>query len=268
MNNNSPIVDKTPKIVAIIQARMGSSRLPNKVMKQLCGKSVISHDIERVKQSKLINQIVIATTTSKKDDILVKEALSNNVNVYRGSEEDVLSRYYEAALENKADIVVRITSDCPLIDPFIVDNVIKCYLQDKYDLVTNSGNELNQRTFPRGLDLEVFSFESLEDAYKNARKQYQREHVTPYIYENSKKIYIYKNKIDFSKYRWTLDTEEDYELIRSIYEELYKGKHNFYFDDILVLFNEKPNLYNINKHIEQKPLNLNYIEVGENEYKI
>ena len=231
------------KVVAIIQARMGSTRLPGKIMKNLCGKTVLAHDIERVRQSKYIDEIVIATTKSKEDDIILKEVSKNGAKVYRGSENDVLSRYYEAAKESEAGVIVRITSDCPLIDPFIVDEVIKVYLSNKYDLVTNAGVCLENRTYPRGLDVEVFSFDILKKAFQEAKEMYQREHVTPFIYENSKNIYYYKNDIDFSKYRWTLDTEEDYKLIEIIYKKLYKRKHNFYFNDILKLFDNMPELF-------------------------
>lgn len=240
------------KIVAIVQARMGSTRLPGKVMKKLCGRTVLAHDIERIKQSKLIREIIIATTKSSRDDIIIYEALKNGVNSYRGSEEDVLSRYYEASLEYGADIVVRITSDCPLIDPLVIDRVINYYLKNNYDLVTNAGLDLNMRTYPRGLDVEVFSFKGLEEANKRAIKSYEREHVTPYFYNNNKKIYYWKNKEDESKHRWTLDTDEDFELIKAIYNKLYKGKHDFYFKEILNLFTENPKLFDINKYVEQK----------------
>lgn len=240
------------KIVAIIQARMGSTRLPGKVMNNLCGKTVLAHVIERVKQSKLIDEIIIATTRSKNNDVIVSEAINNGAKIYRGSEEDVLSRYYEATVENNADIVVRITSDCPLIDPFVIDKIIEFYLNNSYELVTNAGMDLSQRTYPRGLDVEVFSSKVLEEAYEKATEKYQREHVTPYIYENSRNIYYYKNDVDFSKYRWTLDTNEDFELIQAVYEELYKGKHDFYFKDILKLFNKKPELSEINRYVKQK----------------
>ncbi len=242
------------KIVAIIQARMGSTRLPGKVMKDLCGKTVLAHDIERVKQSKFIQEIVVATTTSEKDGSLVREALNNGVKVYRGSEEDVLSRYYEAAVESNADTVVRITSDCPLIDPFIIDRVVNCYIENDYDLVTNAGLDWTQRTYPRGLDVEVFSFNILKEAHEKAKKPYQREHVTPYIYENSENIFYYKNDVDYSKYRWTLDTEEDFELIKAIYKALYKGKHDFYFYDLLELLEKQPQLSKINEHVNQKKI--------------
>ena len=247
-------MNNTKKVVAIIQARSDSSRLPKKVMRTLFGKTVLTHDIERVKQSKNINEIVIATTIYEIDDVIVEEAKINGVKFYRGSEDDVLDRYYNAALDSNADVIVRITSDCPLIDPYITEEIISFYLNNDYDLVTNSGDDLSKRTYPRGLDVEVFSFEILEKAHLNADKYYQREHVTPYIYENSKNIYYYKNNANYSKHRWTIDTEEDFELIEAIYEELYNGKHDFYFNEILNLFDRKPQLFDINKHVEQKKL--------------
>lgn len=241
------------KVVAIIQARMGSTRLPGKVMKDLCGKTVLAHDIERVRQSKYIDEIVIATTKFKEDDIILKEVSKNGAKVYRGSEDDVLRRYYEAAKENKADVIVRITSDCPLIDPFIVDEVIKVYLNSNYDLVTNAGVYPENRTYPRGLDVEVFSFDILKKAFQEAIEMYQREHVTPFIYENSKNIYYYKNNIDYSKYRWTLDTEEDYKLISAVYDRLYENYGSkFGFKEILELIKTDPELIKINIQVEQK----------------
>lgn len=240
------------KTVAIVQARTGSTRLPNKVLKKLMDKTVLGHDIERLKQSKKIDEIVIATTLSSNDDPIVKEALKYGVRYFRGSEDDVLSRYYWAAKENASDLVVRVTSDCPLIDPIIADQVIDYYLNNDFDIVTNAGNVLSERTYPRGLDVEVFSFAKLEEAFNNASKQYEREHVTPYIYETSQKVYYYKNNIDYSKYRWTLDTDEDYALILEVYKALYNGEHNFYFKEILQLFIEQPQLALINAHIEQK----------------
>lgn len=241
------------RTVAIIQARMGSTRLPGKIQKNIMGKSVLQHVIERVRQASSIDEIVIATTTLKQDDIVVEEAQKCCVKYFRGSEEDVLSRYYFAAEENKADIVVRITSDCPLIDPIVTNEIVSLFKEQAvYDIVTNASSDLRQRTYPRGLDTEVFSFNFLEKAYKYANKQYQREHVTPYIYENSKKIFYYKNDEDFSAYRLTLDTEEDFVLIKEIYRHLYTGKHDFYLKDIIKLFEQHPNLSKINENVEQK----------------
>lgn len=239
------------KTVVIIQARMGSTRLSGKVMKILIDKTVLAHDIERVNQSQLIDDIIIATTNSETDDIIVKEAERCGVKVFRGSENNVLSRYYYAAKENKADIVIRITSDCPLIDPVIIDKVIDFYKNNKYDIVTNAGIDISKRTFPRGLDVEIFSFDKLEEAFINAIEPYQLEHVTPYIYEHGV-IGNYINNVDYSKYRWTLDTDEDWTLINEIYRHLYHGKHNFYFEHVLRLMEKYPELSQINEHVEQK----------------
>lgn len=242
------------KTIAIIQARMGSTRLPGKVMKDLLGKTVLAHDIERVKQAKTIDDIVVATTVADIDDCIAEEALRCGAKIFRGSEEDVLSRYYFAATENEADIIVRITSDCPLIDPKIVDDIVAFFKQNEYDIVTNAGNDLSQRTYPRGLDTEVFSYETLQETHNNAKENYQREHVTPYIYENAKRIYYYKNNVDYSHYRWTLDTEEDWQLIKKLYEHLYHGKHDFYMSDILMVMKQNPELFKINKDVKQKKL--------------
>lgn len=242
------------KIIAIVQARMGSERLPGKVMLEIGGKSILSHVIARLKQSRFIDEIVIATTIDRKDDVIVEETKGLGIKFFRGSVENVLLRYYYAALENNADIIIRITSDCPLIDPKVIDKVITIYKENEYEIVANASSDSSERTFPRGLDVEVFSFKQLEKAYINAIEDYQKEHVTPYIYENTNNLYIYKNNIDYSKHRWTLDTEEDFELICKIYDELYKGTHDFYLCDIIELFENKPELYKINAHIEQKKL--------------
>lgn len=243
------------KTAAIIQARMGSTRLPGKILKDLMGKTILQHVIERLQQAKNIDEIIIATTTLAQDDVVVDEALKCGVKYFRGSEKDVLARYYGAAKENNIDIVVRITSDCPLIDPLVTDGIIDFFKQDgTYDIVTNAGSDLTKRTYPRGLDTEVFSFRALEKDYRQADKEYQREHVTPYIYENSSKIYYYKNAVDYSMFRWTLDTEEDFDLIKEVYRYLYSGQHDFNLLDIVNLFSKHPELIKINAHIEQKKL--------------
>lgn len=243
------------KTVAIIQARMGSSRLPGKVLKMIAGKTVLQHVIERVRQVKNIDEIVIATTVLDQDDIIARETEKCGGKCFRGSEEDVLSRYYLAAAENEADIVVRITSDCPLIDPHVTDAIVTFFKNHReYTIVTNAGSDLTQRTYPRGLDTEVFSFDALKEAFVHADKQYQREHVTPYIYENSLKTFHYKNKDNYSRYRWTLDTEEDFMLITEIYRYLYKTNHDFYMPEIIALLERHPELNEINAHIEQKKI--------------
>lgn len=243
------------KTVAIVQARMGSTRLPGKILKDLLGKTVLQHVIERVLMVNSIDEIIIATTVLDQDIVVVHEATKCGVKYFRGSEEDVLSRYYLAAKESEADVIVRITSDCPLIDPIITDQVVKYFLEkQEYELVTNAGIDVTKRTFPRGLDTEVFSFQALEEAFKAATLPYQREHVTPYIYENSNKIYFYQNEVDYSHLRWTLDTEEDYLLIEKIYNHLYHGTHDFYFQDIIRLLEKYPEFIQINSHIEQKKI--------------
>lgn len=239
------------KVTAIVQARMGSTRLPRKVMRTLIDKTVLEHIIERLKKSKKIDSVVIATTVNSKDDIIAEEALRIGVPVFRGSEEDVLSRYYYAAKESKADIIVRITSDCPLIDPNVIDDMIGFYCEKNYDMVTNGGQDLSNRTYPRGLDAAIFSFETLEETYNCGKEQYEKEHVTPYIYEN-KKVFYYKNDVDYSKHRWTLDTQKDWELMSAIYDALYKGEHDFYMDEIINLFIQRPELLKINEKIKQK----------------
>lgn len=242
------------KTTVIMQARMGSTRLSGKVMKQLFGKTVLEHDIERIRQCVQVDDIIIATTVNDTDDIIAEEARRLGVKCYRGSETDVLSRYYLAAKEYPTDIVVRITSDCPLIDPHVVDEIIGFYKVNQYPYVTNGSVRPGQGTYPRGLDTEVFSFRGLEEAYYNATESYQREHVTPYFYEDGKEIYIYKREPNYSHYRWTLDTEADWNFITEVYRYLYKGVHDFYMEDILRLMEEHPELYEINKDIKQKTI--------------
>lgn len=240
-------------VVCIMQARMGSTRLPGKVLKKVCGKAVLEHDIDRLKRVKNIDKIVIATTTLERDDIIIQEAKRLDITCFRGSEEDVLSRYYYAAKENNGDVVVRITSDCPLIDSEVTEKIIQYYLDnnDKYDYVSNTID----RTYPRGLDTEVFSFKALEKAFIEAESLRDKEHVTPYIWDNPRifRLAQYKNEIDYSDLRWTLDTVEDFELINRIYSNLYQCKgNNFNIQDILVLYSEYPEFRKINNHVEQK----------------
>lgn len=242
-------------IVCIIQARIGSTRLPGKVLKKICGKSVLEHGIDRLKRVNNIDKIVIATTILERDNVIVKEAERLKVPYYRGAEENVLSRYYYGAKENNADIIVRITSDCPLIDSELTEKIINYYLENnlQYDYVSNTID----RTYPRGLDTEVFSFKALERAFNEATSKRDKEHVTPYIWDNPNlfRIAQYKNDVNYSNLRWTVDTPEDFELIKKIYELLYKkGNTYFKFNDVLNLYNIYPELIEINKDIEQKKL--------------
>jgi len=245
------IFKKEDNIVAIIQARMRSTRLPGKVMKDISGKPMLWHVIYRVKYSKLINKIVVATSTNKEDDIIENFCKENRILFYRGDEEDVLKRYYEAAKIYNGNKIVRITSDCPLIDPEIVDIVIKEHLKDEVDYTSNT----IERTFPRGLDTEVFNFEALERANEMAKEKYQREHVTIFIYENPHlfKIKNVRNFKDLSHLRWTVDEERDLIFVREIYKRLYKG-NIFFMRDILEVLEKEPDLKRINEMVKQKPV--------------
>lgn len=238
----------------VVQARMGSTRLPGKIMTNIAGKTALEHLIERLKICKKINEIIIATTILSSDSIVAETAEKSGVKSFRGSEEDVLSRYYFAAKENELDAIVRVTADCPLIDPMIIDELMSFYEENNYDFVTNVNIDVSKRTYPRGLDTEIFSIAALEKAYAEAKEKYQREHVTPYLYENCKNIFFYKNDINYSKYRWTLDTWDDLELLTKVYSYLYKGKHDFFLKEIIALFEERQELIKINEHVEQKKI--------------
>lgn len=241
-------------IVCIIQARVGSTRLPGKVLKKVCEKTILEHDIDRLKRVANINEIVIATTTEEQDIEIVNEAKRLGVSYFMGSESDVLSRYYYAAKEHNADAIVRVTSDCPLLDPEVTEKTIQYYLDnaDKYDYVSNT----LERTFPRGLDTEIFNFATLEQAFNEAYLDRDREHVTAYIYTNTDKFNLgcYKSDEDHSEKRWTLDTEEDFMLIKTIYDELYDENKLFGMNEILQLLSIKPEISDINKGIEQKKI--------------
>lgn len=240
------------KVVAIVQARMASSRLPGKVMLPIENHSVLGHVILRLKTVPLVDEIVIATTLNPEDNVIVEESRKYNVSVHRGSVEHVLSRYYEAAIKSSADVVVRVTSDCPLIDPVVTNNIIKFFLHSDTDYVSNKINE----TFPRGLDTEVFKMASLKYAYENAYNDIHREHVTPYIYLHPNKFELlnYNCIEDYSYYRWTLDTHEDYLLIKEIYSHLYKPEQIFSWLEAIELMNKNPQLKKINEHVKQKKL--------------
>ncbi|MNW45222.1 3-deoxy-manno-octulosonate cytidylyltransferase [compost metagenome] len=238
-------------ITAIIQARMGSTRLPGKVMKQLMDRTVLGHVITRCQAIPIISKVVVATTTLDEDQEICEEAMKYGVSVYRGSKDNVLSRYYEAATIEQSDVIVRITSDCPLIDPKISEDVINSFLHNDYDYVSSGLSN----TFPRGLDTEVFTYKALQEAYNRATKEYEFEHVTPYIYQHRDKFKVatYKNSTDQSQYRLTLDTEEDWELIFKIYNDVYTG-NVFYWNDIFDLLVRKPELIKINAEVRQKLL--------------
>jgi spore coat polysaccharide biosynthesis protein SpsF len=239
------------RVVAIIQARMGSTRLSGKVLRDIYGETMLSRVVHRAKRATLLNDIMVATTVKLIDEAVVAEATRLGVPFFRGSEDDVLDRYYQAAIACRADVVVRITSDCPLIEPTIIDMVVRAFLNANPDYASNT----LIRTYPRGLDIEAMSLSALTVAWREASKPYQRTHVTPYIYENPHlfRLLSVTGSSDYSRYRWTVDTPEDLEFVREIY---YRLSHNSSFDwhDVLELCEREPALTELNSHIKQKPL--------------
>jgi len=245
-------MESDKKIAIIVQARMKSTRLRGKVMQDISGKPMLWHVVDRLRQIKLKNDIIIATTTEKEDDMIADFCKKNSVNFYRGSEQNVLDRYYQAAKINKADVVVRVTSDCPLIDPEVSGRVISAYLKNSGDFI-GASNAI-KRSFPRGLDTEAVSFSGLEKCWKMAEEPYHREHVTIYMHEHPElfKIYYVVNDRDLSSLRWTVDEKDDIDFVRQIYKRLYKQGKVFLMNDILKVLEKEPDLALINQHIKQK----------------
>lgn len=242
------------KITAIIQARMGSTRLPGKALTDLGGETVLRRVVRRLRRASLINEIVVATTGSPKDAAIVLACTGLEVACFRGSEEDVLDRYFRAAEEFRSDAVVRITSDCPLIDPALVDEVIQCFVEQHADFSCN----VMPRTYPRGLDAEVFTTEALRKAWLISDRPHQREHVTPLFYERSDifRLAAVRGEQDYSQYRWTLDTPEDLGLIRAIYSYFENGD-GFGWREVVALMERSPELVEMNAHVAQEPVREN-----------
>ena len=233
-------------IGCIIQARMGSSRLPGKVLMKLDEKcTVLEYVVKQISQSKLVNKVIIATTDLEQDDVIQKKANELGIECFRGSSDNVLDRYYECAKKFGLDDILRITSDCPLIDPNIVDKVVEKYLTKDYDYVSNT----LIRTFPIGTDSEIFSFDILEKSWQNASLLSEKEHVTPYIInkKNGFRLGNIKNELNVGQLRLTLDRIEDYELIKKIVKKI--ERRPIFMKDVLKLFSEEPELVKINAHI-------------------
>ncbi len=243
------------RVVAIVQARMGSTRLPGKVLKEVLGKPLLGYLIDRVNNSRKIDDLVIATSVRESDDVIAAYCASHHVKCYRGSEDDVLSRYIEAAILNNADYIVRICSDSPLIDPAMLDEMVDEFLLNVplYDYLSNTINQ----TYPLGMNAEIFSFGALQEAHLKGTLPCEREHVTPYIYGHPDRFKIgHKNlQTNLSKLRLTVDVAEDFVLVKCIIERLYPSNPNFGLSDILALFKQDPELFKINFHIQQKTLN-------------
>ncbi|WP_028584662.1 aminotransferase class III-fold pyridoxal phosphate-dependent enzyme [Desulfogranum mediterraneum] len=236
------------KTGALVQARMGATRLPGKVLMELGKEPVLQHVVKRVSRSKLVDEVLVATTIEPGDLPVVGWCAAQSVRVYCGSEEDVLDRFYHTARLAGLDVIVRITADCPFIDPEVIDLVITRFIEGDFDYVNNCGNE----SWPDGLDVEVFSFKSLEKAWKSADLLSEREHVTPFIYNNPSlfKLDVVDHEPSLKGMRWTLDQEEDFTFISLVYNELMKsGDDSFGMKEVLQLLAEQPQLQEINGSI-------------------
>lgn len=232
-------------ILAIVQARMSSSRLPGKVMRPVLGKPLIGHLLERLQRSRQVDRIIVATSTQTADDVLCDFVRGEGFEVFRGPQDDVLARYYQAACRYSPDAIVRITADCPLVDPKIVDEVIDCYLKNNFDYASN----IMPRTYPDGMDVEVFSFNALERAFKEAKLPAQREHVTPFIRESGAfRVGALVGALDLSQERWTVDHPEDFVLVKNIIEHFCGRKDYFDMEDIVAYKRDHGDIFAVNRH--------------------
>ncbi|MDD3173217.1 MAG: DegT/DnrJ/EryC1/StrS family aminotransferase [Herbinix sp.] len=233
-------------IIAIVQARMASTRLPGKILMPMMDKTILEQIINRVRLVDKISEVVIATTENKMDDLVEQLCKDKGIPFFRGSEENVLERFYLCAKLYNAEVIVRITADDPFKEPKVIAKAIEFFETGDYDYVSNT----IEPTYPEGIDIEVFSFTALEMAYLEASLASEKEHVTPYLYKNSEKfkLYNFTNDIDLSVLRWTVDSPEDYLFVHKIYNELYKKPNEIFdMDEILKLLEEKPELKDINR---------------------
>lgn len=239
-------------ITAIIQARMKSTRLPGKIMIEFSGNTLLGHIIERLKHSGFISKIIVATTHNPADDVVAEWASANAIDYFRGDEADVLNRYYEAAKFFNARHIARITSDDPFKDPQVIDAVVNLYLKESLDFAYNN----RPPSFPEGLDTEIFSFQSLETANRDAADPFEREHVTQHFYRNPKKFkqQNLSSLVDYSDLRWTIDTREDLKMTKLVYDHLYRKGQIFLMEDIVKLLAEKPEIKAINQSVSRSDM--------------
>jgi len=264
-------VKNKTRIVAIIQARMAASRLPGKVLLEIEGRPMLGWAVERTRLAQTIDEVVVATTDNPADDEVEAYCRRQGYACYRGSQFDVLDRYYQAARLYKADVIVRITADCPLIDPGVIDATVSVFLGHPssviglpspvggpYDFAANRLPPPWKRTFPIGLDTEVCSFAALETAWRQAQEPHQREHVMPFLYEQPERFSIlhFTHDPDYGDLRWTVDTLTDLELVRQIVRR-FPGRIDFTWLEVLALVQREPELAQINAQVQAK----NYREV-------
>ena len=236
------------KISCIIQARIGSKRFRGKVLMPVLNKSLLAHQLERLKRSKKIDDLIVATTKHKVDDEIIDVVKKLKVKTFRGEEVNVLKRYYDCAKINKSSIIIRLTADCPLIDVKYVDHLVQIFLKNKYDYLSN----LDLNYLPDGFHCEIFTFDALHEAKKMAKSKFDKEHVTSYIWSNPKIFSIKhyrgkKPKYHSKKIRLTVDYYEDYLLVKKIFEKLYIKKKYFSLNDIMLLLKKNQSFLNINK---------------------
>lgn len=241
------------RVNAIIQARCGSTRFPNKVFADIDGKPLLWHVVNRLRYSEKIDDIVIATTINSKDDRIEEWCHKENVNCFRGSEDDVLNRYYCASLVFPSEVIVRVTADDPFKEPKVIDSVIGKLIEEGYDLVTNNFPP----SYPEGLDCECFTFKVLEEMENTTCDSFEREHVTQYIYHNPDKFKIGNvlSDVMLSNYRWTIDTKEDYEMVKAVYANRKSdSKEILLLDEILAILDENPNIAKINSNVKRSTM--------------
>jgi spore coat polysaccharide biosynthesis protein SpsF len=258
------------RIIAIIQGRMSSSRLPGKILADIAGQPMLTRVYMRTSRAKTLNEVIFATTTDASDDPVAEYCDFSGIASTRGSLFDVLDRYYQTASQAKADIVVRITADCPVIDPELIDNVVNTLIHDEYDFVCNRLPPPYERTYPIGLDVEACTFKALKKAWKDAKEPQHREHAMPYFYEGVQlsalsrqlsegvsprgfKVALLNHTTDFGDYRWTVDTPEDLEFMRQVYGH-FDSRDDFTWKELLDLVHDEPELAKINAGVEHKTL--------------
>jgi len=247
------MTDQSERIVCLVQARMGSSRLPEKVMKEICGQPMLSWVIDRARRSTLITTFAVATTTSSDDQDIADWCSTHHVACYRGAEYDVLDRFYRAASWLQADIVVRLTGDCPFMDASLIDQAIVRLQQNKLDFVANRLPPPFHRSFPIGLDVEVVRFPALQQAWQQADQPFEREHVMPYIYEEPGRfvIEVLHADQDQGAQRWTVDTPQDLDFIQAVAQE-FGCRNDFSWKEVLCVLDAKPELMRINAAVQHK----------------
>jgi spore coat polysaccharide biosynthesis protein SpsF len=260
-----------PRVVAIIQGRMGSSRLPGKILADIAGQPMLQRVFIRTSRSASVSQTIFATTIDPSDDPVAEYCDFSEIPFTRGSLYDVLDRYYQTAKQAKADVVVRITADCPVIDPALIDDVVSTLLEGEYDFVGNRLPPPWHRTYPIGLDVEACTFKALAEAWKEAKEPQHREHAMPYFYEGVElsavsrqlsegvsprgfRIALLNHTTDFGDYRWTVDTPEDLEFMRQVYSH-FDGRDDFTWKEVLDLVHDNPELMKINSGVQHKTLN-------------